>query len=570
MAEAAAAPGVEIVYLEPDDEIPSVIRRVHEPGAARVILVAPGRIKALSSVIALRLLARIAGAAGMEVSLVADAPTRAMAAEAGIAAFPSLADAQAGGPATERPALPRASIRVVRGERAPRARAASPVPDAPASAAAAREPPAISRGPVTRGSAGDETRPIPIARPAAPSQTKRPRPRPAGRAVPLLSWRTLQGSTLLAIAAAVALVGAVAAAVIPAATIHLTPRTQAGGPFDYRLTAAAYRDAGQLAINVTGTATGKHVDSTPAKGTASFFNWTYVTVEVPKGTRVSAEKQNFTTDTTIIVPPGPLPLQPGTQVTAVTAVAPGPDGNVAAGAIDTIEDRKIASRLRGFPAFAGRLVENAHALVGGTSTTSPEVTQKDVDAAADDLQAEAARRLAGQIAAHADRVYVQPAKLEEATITIPEGLVGTRGDETFELSGTLAYERAYALGTDLQKAANAAMRADAKAVPSGRTLIDGSVTVTPTGATSADGRVVAQCRVTGQTAATIDVQALKSEIAGLTAEEAHDRLASLGTPRIDFWPAWVTAVPRLGFRVDIVIDAPHGSESASPAATAAP
>jgi hypothetical protein len=120
MAEAAAAPGVEIVYLEPDDEIPSVIRRVHEPGAAHVILVAPGRIKALSSVIALRLLARIAGAAGMEVSLVADAPTRAMAAEAGIAAFPSLADAQAGGPATEPPAPPRASIRVVRGERAPR------------------------------------------------------------------------------------------------------------------------------------------------------------------------------------------------------------------------------------------------------------------------------------------------------------------------------------------------------------------------------------------------------------------------------------------------------------------
>ncbi|MDP9273477.1 MAG: hypothetical protein M3O93_08140, partial [Chloroflexota bacterium] len=114
---------------------------------------------------------------------------------------------------------------------------------------------------------------------------------------------------------------------------------------------------------------------------------------------------------------------------------------------------------------------------------------------------------------------------------------------------------------------DAAMRADAKAVPAGRTLIDGSVKVTPTSATSADGQLVAQCRVTGQTAATIDVQALKSEIAGLTADEAYDRLASLGTPQIDLWPGWVTAVPRLGFRVGIVIDAPHGSGSASPAAT---
>jgi len=232
-----------------------------------------------------------------------------------------------------------------------------------------------------------------------------------------------------------------------------------------------------------------------------------------------------------------------------------------------VDDRAIDRRLRGSGSIKSNVVTNPNPLSGGTTSTTPEITQKDVDGAADDLQAEAARRLAGQIAAHADRVYVQPAKLEQATITIPDGLVGTRGDETFELSGTLAYERAYALATDLQDAAVAAMRADAKAVPAGRTLIDGSVTVTPTGAISADGQVVAQCRVTGQTAPTIDVQALKSEIAGLTADEAYDRLASLGTPRIDFWPGWVTAVPRLGFRVGIVIDAAHGSESASPAAT---
>jgi len=196
MAKAASAPDVEIVYLEPDDEIPSVIRRVHEPAAARVILVAPGRIKALSSVIALRLLARIAAADGIELSLVADPSTRGMAAEAGIAAFPSLADAQAGGPAADLPPRPLASIRVVRGEtssRGPAAAVASSESGGSAAAAISQPPAWTSRGPVTRASAGAETRPIPIARPAAPVAGKRSRsPLTTRSSTPIHAWTALK------------------------------------------------------------------------------------------------------------------------------------------------------------------------------------------------------------------------------------------------------------------------------------------------------------------------------------------------------------------------------------------
>src|SRR2546422_3498165 len=83
----------QLLYLEPDDEITSVVRRLRGADAGRVILVAPGRSRATSSVVALRLLARTAAEAGRSVALVADASTRALAGEAGIAPLRAVAGA---------------------------------------------------------------------------------------------------------------------------------------------------------------------------------------------------------------------------------------------------------------------------------------------------------------------------------------------------------------------------------------------------------------------------------------------------------------------------------------------
>src|SRR4029077_17129943 len=95
MAETSAAGEAQILYLGPDDEIPSVVRRVRESELPRVVLVAPGRSKATSSAIGLRLLARHANEVGRQLSLVADPAARSLAAEAGIPAFASIAEAQA-------------------------------------------------------------------------------------------------------------------------------------------------------------------------------------------------------------------------------------------------------------------------------------------------------------------------------------------------------------------------------------------------------------------------------------------------------------------------------------------
>src|SRR6188472_3774485 len=126
------ADDTQLLYLEPDDEVTSVVRRLREADAKRVVLVASGRTKATTSAVALRLLAQVAAEEGRELALVADPGARALAAEAGIAAFASVAEANVEGavPAAPPPA-PRAPIHVVRGAGEPAA------PDQPAVVAAA-------------------------------------------------------------------------------------------------------------------------------------------------------------------------------------------------------------------------------------------------------------------------------------------------------------------------------------------------------------------------------------------------------------------------------------------------
>ena len=106
-----------VVYLEADDEITSVVRRVRATDAGRVIVVAPGRSRATSSAVALRLLARAGEEAGRDVALVGDALTRSLAAEAGLTAYATLDDARRAEPSMGAPPSEtrHAAIHVVRG-----------------------------------------------------------------------------------------------------------------------------------------------------------------------------------------------------------------------------------------------------------------------------------------------------------------------------------------------------------------------------------------------------------------------------------------------------------------------
>lgn len=514
----------QLLYLEPDDEITSVIRRLRGADAGRVVLVAPGRSRATSSVVALRLLSRAASEAGRSVALVADASTRALAGEAGIAAFASVAEATSPTPVPAEPMIPaRAPIHVVRGAATVRDRAAA----------------------VLRPTNGlDETMAVHLPPPVAAS-------RASGRGrraslVPRWPWLT----ALLVVALGVV------AALLPGATVRITPTTVAVAPRPYTIRVAiASHQSDELRVTRPGTATGTRLEQVQATGTVTFFNRSIGSIEVPQGTSVSVGGTiAFTTTEAIVVPGGVFFGEPGQKSVGVVAVVGGTSGNVAAGAIDTIDDASIRFNRR---------VTNAEATSGGTEIPHPVIQQVDVDTVLAAIQADLQQQLADALAGQPDRLYAGPAPSEVPSVEVRPDLVGMEDAPTFELTGVLAFDRPYVARADVEEAARAALLDDPNAAPAGTTVLRDSITVELGGATVAGDGLEVAASVSAAAAATIDEAALRDRVAGLTVDEARAELADLGQIDVDLWPPWLDRLPRLAFRIGVETVAESPGESPS-------
>jgi baseplate J-like protein len=522
----------QLLYLEPDDEITSVIRRLRGADAGRVVLVAPGRSRATSSVVALRLLARAAADTGRSVALVADASTRALAGEAGVAAFASVADATSPNPAPAEPMTPtRAPIHVVRGAGGARTAPPKPAPatDGMEETVAVHLPPPVTRGTSRRGRRGG---------------------------VRLPAW------PLLAVLLVVALVAG--AALLPGATVRITPATSSVTPQSFPVTTdITGRVTATLQATTTGTATGTRPELTPASGVVTFFNWNTVAVDVPQGTQVSVDGTTaFVTLERVVVPRGKFgaPITPGEKSVQVAAVVPGEGGNVAAGAINTVDNATVRQYLRGFPENPNRLVNNAEPTSGGLETTHPVVQQSDIDAAVAAVQADLEQQLSDALGDDADRIYADPPDSEAPSIEVPDTLLGTEDTPTFELAGTLEVNRPYGSRADLEETAKSAMLA----LGGGGTetvILEDSIAVTIRGAAEVDAKLQVQVTATARQAVRIDEAQVRGAIVGKTVEEAKAALQSLGAVAIDLWPGWVDRLPALDFRITIVQSAQAPGES---------
>lgn len=513
----------ELLYLEPDDEITGVVRRLRQTDAARVVLVAPGRSKATSSVVALRLLARLAADEKREIALVADAATRSLAAEAGVVGFASVAEAQAG-VVPPKVAPQRATINVVRGS----------------------DTTTGWTRPARRARSSEETAAVRVPA-STPAARAGPRRRTIPVAVAVLALLLLGGA---AVAAAV---------LLPAATVAVTPAARSIGPLPYEIDAGVpQRDEGQLTESASGTAGGTRLDQTAATGTVVFLNFNTGPVEVLGQTRLGAGNVVFFTDAPLVVPVGKLTpegvIQAGEGSVTVTAEGPGAGGNLPADAINVILDERTASSLRGFPDNTERLVGNPAATAGGSETSVPIVQQADVDAVVTQITDALQVRLAGELVESPDRIYAPPGEPPQPVVPVPEGLVGREGEPSFELTGTLDWERRYVEKADVERVARDRFADDDGRIPKGTSLIRESVVV-EIGAARLDGeRLRVEVTISAQAAPNLDAAAIRQQVAGMDADAARAVLDDLGAVSIDLWPGWVTQVPELDWRIDVRLE----------------
>jgi hypothetical protein len=552
----------ELLYLEADDEVTSIVRRLRSTDAARVVLVAPGRSRATSSVVALRLLARMGDDSGRRIAVVGDPLTRSLAVEAGLETHASVDDARNAipAPASDVPAR-RASIHVVRGPAADDPDATAPVVLAAA----------------TRATEAD-TRPVPVIprTPSPPPAGERSR----GAARPRLRStrggpRTLPLAIGLGLLAALMLTGVVAGAfLLPAATIAVVPRSEPLGPESYTIEIGdPERIEGAVEAEAVVTASGTYPIQAAATGTVVFLNWNVVNVEVPAGTLVAAGDQAFETTGAVVVQAGSLTgdgrIQAGEGAADVVAAAIGPAANVAAGTITSVLSREVDVRLRGFANNSQPRVVNPEATSGGVDTTGPEITQADVDAAVATLSEVLTAAAADAVAdVGADSIYADPAEPPEPTISGVDGLAGTRDQPTAEITGTLAYDRLSVAQDAVVALGKERLATDPDVLPPGHQLLPAATEVAIGTASRSGDRLSVAVTVTGASTRLIDEAAVLERVRGRSAAEARAALEEMGAvATVDLWPQWASTVPELDWRIEIRIAGESTSEALIPSAS---
>ena len=364
---------------------------------------------------------------------------------------------------------------------------------------------------------------------------------------------------LVGLVAAIALVGVVVVAlavlILPQATITVAAPIETVGPVSRTVTAdptaiepdpaAGIIPAEQVSIPLSAQgdfpATGTKVTETAARGSVTFSNLdpTGMTT-IPSGSVVSTDGNvRFRTLSTVRVPKAKikgLTIDPGRASVRVEAVKPGPNGNVAANAIQNVPSGYDPIQLK---------VTNPSETSGGRRTEEARVSQEDVDKAMAELNRDLESQLASALA--------DPATAPEGTTLIeetastgrikaspdPDNLVG-RNVQTFSLALS-ANGQVIAVDTGVLEPL--AAEALASAVPEGAVVFPESIDTT-VGSPTVDGGVVSfEIGATGQAWRPLDEAALLADVRGRSVLEAEDALAPYGKVTIDVWPFYVASIP---------------------------
>jgi hypothetical protein len=588
-----------ILYLDVDDEITSAAARIRTVEGRRVAIVLPPGSRVSTSRINFRLLARDALTHEKRLSIVAaDAGTRALAASAGLPVFASVGEYEASEEAPKGPSAGAAARGVgaatagMAAAGAAAAGAGRPAPPTPTTeagtdtgSATVERPgpsaPAAAAAGVAAGSAGvrsgrtgptvvtaAELPPVDEEPPIPPRTARVERPPRPGRGV------ILAGLGVLVLAA---IVGGVAAyLLLPSATAVVTARPETIGPLTMTIVAAtdvaepdveggivpAENVTFPVEASDTFRATGKRVEQSASSGSVRFINFDPTSQNtIAKGAIVSTSSGiRFRTASTITIPPATFnvpTVTPSEKSVRVTAIDPGPDGNVAANTITTVPQSENDLFLD---------VTNPDPTSGGKRQEFPRVTQKDVDKATkkltDALTAAFQDKLDDpDLVSDGQTVFADTAALEPPTFsTEPADLVGQE-IESFDLG---ASANGTVTAVDEAPVETIAEQRLASSVDDGYTLVPQSGSVTVDEAVVSDGTITFPVVATARQVRQLDPADIQAAILGKTEAEARAILDGFGTSQLTLWPDWVTSVPTMSSRVEVRVDDTAGVGSPAP------
>lgn len=577
-----------VIYLDIDDEITSAATRIRTLEDRRVAVVLPYGSRVATSRINFRLLARDALTHEKRLSIIAgDAATRALAASAGLPVYATIQEyedaLEAEGTAAQVEAAvapiesvdPAADDSPPPAERRPRRPEPAAAPVAPTPAViddrADAEAADLASGATTRtvrsgGAASDaSSRSGPrSAELRARSGPARPGLSSGGR--PRVGMGVVVGILVLALVVVVGGVGAYV--LLPSAEVVVTPREEVIGPLAFRAEArtdvsepdidAGILPAQPIVVTVevsdTFAATGERVEETAATGLVRFDNLDPTTSNtIAKGAIVSTNNgTRFRTDRSITIAAATLvglTIRPSSASVTVTAVDPGPEGNVQPNAITTVPRGEEPIFLK---------VTNPDETTGGVRETFPRVSEEDVQAAqlalATRLEADFAARLDDpDIAPDAVTVFPETASQGEPEWSVDvETLVGTEVP-TFDLGGSVTGSVLAVDTAPLQAIAEARLAAS---VSDGSRLIEGSSEVSVDPAVVAGASITFPVRTTARQVAVLDPTVIAERIRGLPIADAQVILDTYGTATLRVWPDWVATIPTIDGRLSVTIGEP--------------
>ncbi|MEX2043542.1 MAG: hypothetical protein WD926_01455 [Patescibacteria group bacterium] len=582
---------MKAIYLEPDEEITSVVDRLRELDDDEVAIIVPKRAALLQSIVNLKLLRFQAEQQGKRINIVTtDKTGRNLASAVGLTVHQKLPEK---GEAVKESAVREDAERPVEisyKRRTPQE------PTKPSDQSAGTDigykrgkgPELVKRE--IKGAPPEPEVPTEAGVPA-PSKTAGPRfsvpkpkvskPRISKDRLPKVSLPSVRlpklgklgkrAPVLIAIALVVLLTGGTAAAVVlPRATVTITPKTE---PFNTKIPVTFSTTAPRVdtkdnivpakTIEVTRQgslkvrATGRSIGGEPARGEITVVNELNRNQPLVVRTRFqSPGGKIFRAQSGIVVPAG------GTTTVQVVADEGGTDGNAKRGT------RLSIPGLQSTTAVYGRVDEN---LTGGTAADDTTISEGDVDRAKSRL----GRQLAEEGLAEAKEKLPVGSTLnpEVAAVSIPSSSTDPAVDTAAKEFTVRGSARITYFAYD-EKVLRRLVEEDLKSkVPGGTTLVEQRKERFAI-EESSDQELDTSLVIETFTAPGLSEEDIAEEIAGKSEEEAKRIITGNGQATgvlVKLWPFWVRSIPGDAAKVTIRFNAtpgaspgPSGNPAASP------